>query len=202
MGFGLIFMGWATLLFFRIAPFGLIGALLMYRGLNKLCPYGESFKKAKKACLGLLVYFVFFAVLWALDITGVLMLDKNTALIVVNEILYYISLFVFSYLLYKALGDISKQTGFEKGILRENKCLSLLIVMVIFTASKVPAAIFGVSGYIAVPVLIFEMLWLFYSAMYIYSCYMMIATQEIIDEENKKMREYDEKYSMLKRKKK
>jgi hypothetical protein len=29
---------------------------------------------------------------------------------------------------------------------------------------------------------------------------MMIATQEIIDDEIKKMKEYDEKYSMLKRK--
>jgi len=56
--------------------------------------------------------------------------------------------------------------------------------------------------YLRLPMLIYEMLWLVYSAVYIYSCYMMIATQEIIDDENRKMREYDKKYSMLKRKKK
>ena len=131
MGFGLIFMGWATLLFFRIAPFGLIGALLMYRGLTKLCMYDESFKKAKAACLGLMAYFAFFAVIWALDITGTMILDKNIALIVVNEVLYYVSLFVFSYFLYKALGNISNQTGFDKGIIRERRSLSMLTVMVI-----------------------------------------------------------------------
>ena len=36
MGFGVIFLGYVTLLFFKIVPVGIIGAYLMYRGLSRL----------------------------------------------------------------------------------------------------------------------------------------------------------------------
>lgn len=202
MGFGLIFLGWITLLFFKIMPIGIVGSLLMYRGLSRLSDYGRDFIRAKKACLVLMAYFVVFGVMWTLDIIGVFRFTEVRALVYADEILYYASLLVFSYFLYKGLGDISRQTGFEKGIKREQKCISLLIVFVLFTAARILCYFFGVEMYLRFAMLVYELFWLAYSAMYIYSCYMMIATQEIIDEENKKMREYDEKYSMLKRKKK
>ena len=53
----------------------------------------------------------------------------------------------------------------------------------------------------AMPLFLMEFFRIAYSAVYIYSCYMMIATQEIIDEEERKIREYDEKYSMRRKKK-
>ena len=202
MGFGLIFMGWVTLLFFKIMPVGIAGSLLMHRGLCKLSQYGEAFVRAKHACEGLLAYFVLFGVMWTLDITGVFRFTQNRVLVYADEILYYVVLLIFAYYLYKGLGDISRQTGFDKGIARERKCISLLLVFMVFSAVRVGAYFFGIEMYLRLPMLIYEMLWLVYSAVYIYSCYMMIATQEIIDDENRKMREYDEKYSMLKRKKK
>ena len=45
MGFGLIFLGWVTLLFFKVLPVGILGAFLMYKGLSKLCEYSEEFCK-------------------------------------------------------------------------------------------------------------------------------------------------------------
>lgn len=202
MGFGLIFLGWITLLFFKILPVGILGAYLMYRGLNRLSEYGEGFVKAKKSCAVLLGYFVLFGIMWVLDIMGVFRFTEIKALVYADEVLYYVTLLAFSYFLYKALGKISRETGFEKGIKREQKCISLLIVFVIFTAARIVSYFLGIEMYLRLPMLVYELFWLGYSAMYIYSCYMMIATQEIIDDENKKMREYDEKYSMLKRKKK
>ena len=200
MGFGLIFLGWVTLLFFKVLPVGILGAFLMYKGLSKLCEYSEEFCKAKKACAVLGVYFAVFGVLWTLDIVGVFRFTEIKALVYADELVYYVVLMVFSYFLYRALGDISRQTGFEKGMLREQRCRSLLIVFVIFTAVRVVGYFIGMEMYLRLPLMIYELFWLGYSAMYIYSCYMMIATQEIIDDEIKKMKEYDEKYSMLKRK--
>ena len=200
MGFGLLFSGWITLLFFKVVPIGIVGALLMYKGLCKLSEHSEGFDKAKKACIALEVYFVIFGIMWILDISQVFRFTEKTALIYADEILYYSVLCIFSYYLYKGLGDICRQTGFDKGIMREHRCNSLLIVFIIFTAVRLIGYFFGIEMYLRLPLVIFELFWLGYSGMYIYSCYMMIATQEIIDEEIKKMKEYDEKYSMLKRK--
>lgn len=200
MGFGLLFSGWVTLLFFKVVPIGIVGALLMHKGLCKLSGYSDSFVKAKNACLALEIYFILFGVMWTLDMFQIFRFTQITSLVYADEILYYTALCVFSYYLYKGLGDICRQTGFDKGIMREHRCNSLLIVFVIFTAVRIIGYFFGIEMYLRLPLMIFELFWLIYSGIYIYSCYMMIATQEIIDDEIKKMKEYDEKYSMLKRK--
>ena len=119
--------------------------------------------------------------------------------------MYRTILVVFSVFLYRALGDISRQVGFEKGIKREKSCTSLVIVFVIFLAIQLLLSFISIGkyeAYLNLALVIFELLWLISSAVYIYSCYMMIATQDIIDEENKKMREYDRKYSFRNLKKK
>ncbi len=200
MGFGLIFLGWATLLCFKVLPVGIIGAILMLKGLLKLSSYGEAFKRAAGACCALLIYFTVFGVLWTLDITGVFRFTEIAALVFADEIIYYSMLVIFSILLYRALGDISRTVGFDKGIAREKKCISLVIVFVCFTLLRVALSPLGLDAYMRAALVVFELVWLIYSAVYIYSCYMMIATQEIIDDEIKKMREYDEKYSFRKRK--
>lgn len=193
MGFGLIFLGWSTLLFLKAAPLGIIGCILMHKGLEKLSGYNKHFMAAKTYCEAFLVYFVAFGVLWTLDFTGIY--EFNTVTTYADDVLYRCVLVVFSYHLYKGLGEISRQVQFEKGIRREKTATSIMIVYIVFTIIKYILIPFGYAGYLQLSLLIFELLWLLYSGMYIYSCYMMIATQEIIDEENKKMREYDEKYS-------
>lgn len=193
MGFGLIFLGWSTLLFLKVAPLGIVGCILMSKGFEKLSGYNKYFASAKHLCDGFLVYFILYGLLWALDFSGFYPFNNTT--VYIDQFFYYTILCVFSVYLYKGLGDISKLVGFDKGIMREKRAISIVVVFVLFTVAKILLAPLGFSVYLELPLVVFELLWLIYSAVYIYSCYMMIATQEIIDDENRKMREYDEKYS-------
>lgn len=206
MGFGLIFLGWSTLLFFKtIPPVNIAGCLLMLKGLEKLESYGDDFRKAKNSDVALLGYFIIYTVLWLLGLFGIFDFTKLAYFAYADTLIYRTLLILFSVFLYRALGDISNQVGFEKGIKREKSCTSFVIVFVIFIGIQLAASALGLAkyaSYLTPALIIFEVVWLIMSAAYIYSCYMMIATQEIIDEENKKMREYDEKYSFRRLKKK
>lgn len=206
MGFGLIFLGWSTLFFFKtLPPVNIIGCLVMMRGLDKLSPYGDNFKRAKNACTAFLAYFAAFSILWLMSLVKIFDYSSIFALVYLDEIVYRTILVILSVFLYRALGGISRDVGFEKGIKREKNCTSLVIVFVLFLAIQLAASFVGMGkyeAYLHLALAVFELVWLIYSAVYIYSCYMMIATQEIIDDENKKMREYDEKYSFRKLKKK
>ncbi len=206
MGFGLIFLGWSTLFFFKtLPPVNILGCLLMMRGLDKLSCYGDNFKRAKNASVAFLAYFIAHTVLWLLSLMDIFDYGKVFSVVYADEILYRTTLVLLSVFLYRALGDISREVGFEKGIKREKSCTSLVIVFVIFLGIQLMCSFIGIGkyeAYLNYALVIFELVWLISSAVYIYSCYMMIATQDIIDEENKKMREYDEKYSFRKLKKK
>jgi len=205
MGFGLIFLGWSTLFLFKtLPPVNIIGCLLMMRGLDRLSYYGSNFKRAKNAAVAFLAYFVAYSVLWILGILNVFDYGSIFAFVYLDVIVYRTILVIFSVFLYRALGDISREVGFEKGIKRERGCTSFVIVFVIFLAIQLVSSLVGIGkyeAYLNLALVVFELVWLIKSAVYIYSCYMMIATQEIIDDENKKMREYDEKYSFRKLKK-
>ncbi len=194
MGFGLIFAGWSTLLFFKTIPVGILGCFLMLKGLEKLDGYNKYFMYSKKACYVFSVYFIAYTIFWLLDFAAIL--PFGNIFTAIDGTVYYAILSVYSCFLCKALGEISRLVGFDKGIKREQRATALMIVFVIFTLVKFALVPFGLAKYFAMPLLILELIWLIYTGVYIYSCYMMIATQEIIDNENKKMREYDEKYSL------
>lgn len=204
MGFGLIFLGYLTLLFFKILPIGILGTLLMYRGLTKLSGYGKYFVMAKNACLVFFIYFVIYGAFWLSAFTGMSDIAQTTLFKNLDDIIYYGILLVYSFLLYKALGGISRDVGFEKGVRREKSCTSCLYVFAGMTVLRIILTLCSfteIASYLTIALLFFELLWLAYTCVYLYSCYMMIATQEIIDDEDKKMREYDEKFSLRKRKK-
>ena len=195
MGFGLIFLGWMTFFSFKTLPIGIIGCILMLCGLSKLTSYGENFEKAKNICIGFLAYFTAFGALWTLSMAKIFDFMQNKYILFADEVVYY-SLFVaFSCVLLKALGDISKQVGFEKGILREKRGFSLVAVFGGFTLVRFILTPFNLGVYLRSPLVIFELICLIYIAVYLYSCYMMIATEEIIYKENQKIREYDAKRS-------
>ena len=201
MGFGLIFLGWITLLFFRVVPIGIVGCYVMSRGLRKLCGYSEYFKKALYTCYAFLGYFTVFGILWTLDFAGVFSYSGYEYVLFADSAFYNVVFIVFSFFLYKGLGDISKTVGFEKGKRREIFCVSLLAVNSAFLMADMILQLTGTMQVTAMPLFLMEFFRIAYSAVYIYSCYMMIATQEIIDEEERKIREYDEKYSMRRKKK-
>ena len=205
MGFGLLFLGWTTLLGLRIIPpLDIIGCLLMIKGLTKLENYG--FEKAKVSCATLLGYNILYAVLWVLKLIKVFDVFSYTAVVYADFIIYHAVLLTYAVLLYKALGGISEQVGFEKGIKREKSGISLAIVLAFFLVLQLVLPFIkpvqAYSGYLAFAVTLFQFVWIIFSGIYIYSCYMMIATQEIIDDEEKKIREYDQKNAFKKLKNK
>lgn len=202
MGFGLLFCGWVTLLCFKVLPVGIIGCILMLKGICTLEEYEQAFKKTKYACIAFLVYFTCFGIMWVLDLSGVYGFMGNSLFVYTDELIYYLVLTVYSLLLYRALGNISEQTGFDKGITRAKRAMSLVVVFVVFTALRMIFSGFTFEGYLRLALFFFEIVWLVYTAVYLYSCYMMIATEEIIQQEQKKMREYDAKYSFRTPKKK
>ncbi len=195
MGFGLIFLGYATLLFFKTIPVGLIGAYLMYRGLSKLSVYGGNFVKARNVSAVFFLYFAVYTVLWIANVL-------QTEIVALADSLIYYGIFcVFQIVLCNALESISNQVGYDKGIRKARVCKTATYVFIAASIIRIVLSFFSLAGYMTAAMLFYELLLLVLTASFIYSCYMMIATQEIIDEENKKMREYDEKYSMLKKKK-
>ena len=168
----------------------------MLCGLTKLTSYSKNFIKAKNLCIVFLVYFTVFGVLWSLYMTNIFDFTKNTFILGADDFIYYCIFVSFTCVLSRALGDISAQVGFEKGIAREKRSVSLAIVFGIFTLLRFSLSPFGFDVYLRGPLVLFELFCLVYTAVYLYSCYMMIATQEIIDNENKKMREYRERNSL------
>ena len=64
MGFGLLFAGYVTLLFFKVMPpVMIIGAFVMYKGLKKLSVYGEKFGTAADFAAVLEIYYALPAIL-------------------------------------------------------------------------------------------------------------------------------------------
>lgn len=205
MGFGLLFLGWTTLIGLRILPpLDIIGCLLMLKGLTKLEGYG--FEKAKLSCTALLGYHILYTVFWLLDILDIFNSFSFAAVSYADYILYHTILTVYAVVLYKALGSISSQVGFEKGVKREKSCTSLALVLAFFLAAQFAVSLIKAvqmySGYLTFAVTLFQYVWIAVSGVYIYSCYMMIATQEIIDDENKKIQEYNQKNAFKKLKNK
>jgi len=200
MGYGLIFLGYLTFMFFKVAPIGLIGMPLIYRGCDKLCPYSKYYLYARNTSAVFFLYFAVFAAVWGLSIAGVSDLLSNSIFLYADEITYYTLLFLLSFFLCRANGEMSKTVGFEKGIKKERGCMSCMAVFIVMTAARLVLSAFGAEKYLRAPLLFFELFWMILMCLYIYSCYMMIATQDIIEEEDKKLREYDEKYSLLKKK--
>ena len=201
MGFGTIFLGYVTLLFFKIVPVGLVGAYLMYRGLSKLSVYGKSFEKARNMSAVFFLYFAVYTAFWTANTFGFSDIMQTKSFLLVDLLVYYGIFCLFQFRLCMALWTISRETGYEKGVKKARTCFVATFVFAMASFVRIVLSFFQLSAYMSIAMLVYELVLLLFTASFVYSCYMMIATQEIIDEENRKMREYDEKYSMLRRKK-
>lgn len=197
MGFGLLFLGFLLFLSFKIFPVGVIGAALMYAGLSKLCKSAPYFSKVRIPCAVYFVYSVLFAVLWTFNITGALDVlgDGAKLLWIVDDAVYTVIFCIFCDFLFKALKRICEQVGFDKGVKKYRLCLAFLEVYALGSAVKFVCYPLGYSAYVTAPLLVVELLTVVSAAAWLYSCYMMIATQEIIDDETEKIRKYDKLHS-------
>ena len=197
MGFGLIFCGYITLLFFKVLPPAMaVGLYAVYRGLKKLSPYGKSFRMCSGFSAALAVYYVLFSAVWLGRMFGVFEGILNAPFFgLCDDILYYALLFGFHLTLYMAIEGISRECGYEKGIKKVYFSRVLLAMFYVLTLINIPLYYFGVKSYLPLACFLCELVWIIYTALLIYGCYMRIATDEIIEEEEKKIAAYNARMS-------
>lgn len=203
MGFGLIFAGYITLLFFKVMPPAMaIGSYLMYRGLVKLRDYGKNFLYASYAAIALIGYYLLYCAIWIFRMAGFgEKIVTSTVFMLCDDIVYYAALLVFHIFLYAALFDISNQCGYDKGIKKAYMSRVLTAMFYVLTAANIPLYYAGISTYLPLACFLCQVVWIIYTAVYIYGCYMRIATDELIAEEEKKIAQYDAKYAYRRRRK-
>lgn len=197
MGFGLIFVGYLTILTFKVMPPAMaVGAYLMYRGLKKLSIYGKKFGAAATLSLSLAAYHVLYTLLWFASFAGIAKgVFSSRAFAVCDDVVYYGLLLVFHVFLYGAFEEISKFCGYDKGVKKAYMSRFIMAMFYAFAVINVPLTYFGGNSYITLAFMICELSWLIYTSAYIYGCYMRIATEEIISEEERKIAEYDAKHA-------
>lgn len=196
MGFGLIFTGYLTLAFLRAMPVGILGCALMIMGLSKLQDYDEKIKKAKKFAFLFLAYFVVFGIFWCVSTFGGKSVFDSKIALFCDSTVYYTLFCIFNIKLIEALRTMCDMTGFEKGIKKSKTSLVMTLTFGIFTFLRLALYLFDKGNELGFPLVIFEFVLVIYTSLFVYSCYMMIATQEIIDEEERKLAEYDKNHAM------
>ena len=196
MGFGLIFAGYITLLFFKIMPPAMaVGAYLMHKGLKKLEMYGKNFLYAANTAAVLCGYYVLNTCVWIIRFSGIGKgIVSGKAFGFCDDVIYYGILLVFHIFLYSALLGISRECGYDKGIKRTYMSRMLMTMFYIFTVINIVFSAFDVVSYIPFASYICQIAWILYTSVFIYGCYMRIATDELIQDEEKKIAEYDRKY--------
>ena len=193
MGFGLLFSGYITLLFFKVLPPAMaVGAYLMYRALDKLSVYGKAFRAARAASLALGVYYVLFTAIWIGRMAGLFnsVLSSNT-FVVFDDVIYYALLLFLHVTLYAAIEGISKECEYKKGIRSVRFARVLTAMFYVLTAGSIVLDLLSVGTILSLLCFICQIIWYIYTAIIIYGCYMRIATQEIIDDEEKKLAQYN-----------
>ena len=203
MGFGLIFTGYITLLFFKVLPPAmLVGAYLMRRGLAKLARYGKKFGAAKDCASVLTVYFALYTAFWLGELFGVSQVLSLTVFEYADTAVYLALLAVFHVLLYAALEQIARECGYEKGIKKIAFAKVLLAMFLAFSLLTLVLTAFSRAAVLSFASLLCQVVWYIHTAVLLYGFYMRVATQEIIDEEEKKLAEYDRHTIKIGRKKK
>lgn len=189
MGFGLIFIGYATLLLFRIVPIELVGFFLIYMGLDKLEAHEQLFKYAKYASVYMFLESVLSSFMWIARFTGMeipyIMTDSFAA---IENILYHCGLLILTVLLMRGICRLAKSVGYEKGAKRAT--FAIAATLVFYLAELCVALIPKASAFMALPLMLFQLLWLCVNLFVIFGCYMMIVNDEILEKEEQKYSEY------------
>ncbi len=197
MGLGLLFSGYITLLTFKVLPPVLVvGAYLMYAALKKLSIYGKDFVNAK---ISAVVFGIYCAAYSALQIADAALL-KNSVLgngiFAFCESIAYTALLVYlNTMIIKAVTGLCKYCGYEKGIKRANFAKTLMATFAVFAIISAVMTKLGIKSYLPLAQLIAQTAWLLYTAVFLYGCYMHIATDEMIEQDEKAEKERIRKLS-------
>ena len=193
MGFGLVFIGYASLLAFRVIPIELIGFFLIYLGAEKLQAHDKKFSAVKIASAAMFFESALGAVIWLSKVIKIPFgfLSSQTVENIEN-IFFHSGLVILLALLYRGVISISKAVGYNKGVVRAKFAF---VSMIIFYAAQICLAVLPtLSAVLSLPVLIFQLLWMMINLILLYGCYAMIVTGEMLEKEEKKYNEYLEKH--------
>ena len=197
MGFGLIFTGYITLLFFKVLPPAmLVGAYLMQRGLGRLSVYGKSFRLSRNFAAALMAYFALYSALWLGKLTGAFDVFSYTWFAYADDVVYMVLLIVFHVALYAAFEETACACGYEKGIKKIRFARVLVCMFAVCSVAGLLLAQVGAAAYLRYAAFLCQLVWYIHTAILIYGFYMRVATQEIIDDEEKKIAEYDRKHTV------
>ncbi len=200
MGFGLLLVGYITLLAMKIVPIEIVGFFVMYLALDKLEVQEKSFRYAKYAAIYMFLEQILGSMSWLQEVTGHKMgFVSGPMFTTVENLLYHVGLLVFHLLLYLGIRNISKNVGYTKAVGRVRVAA---VATVIFYAAHFCAAVIPDSQIMAVPLGIYQILLLFFNLFVLLGCYMMIVTDEMLEKEEKKYNEFLEKSKKFKNGKK
>lgn len=193
MGFGLLFVAYATTLAFRAIPIEAVGFFLAYLGAEKLSVHDKKFNAVKYASVFMFFESVLWAVLWFLQITKMpLGFITSETFAQIESILHHSGMAVFLITVYRAVASISATVGYEKGIKRSRLAFGATVIM--YAAQIIVPLVPGITAVAALPVAVFQLVWTFINLFLLYGCYAMIVTDEMVEKEERKYNEYLEKH--------
>ena len=196
MGFGLLVIGYSTLLLLRIVPIEIVGFFIMYLGLEKLTKHEKKFSYAKYASVFMFAESVLSSLMWIehsfripLGILSVAHIET------IENILYHAGLLVFHLFLYYGISAISKVSGYGPGVKRSR--FALVTTGVYYIAAICGSVIPNAVQFMAKPIWLMQILWMLVTLVLLFGCFMMIVTDEMLENENKKYAEFIEKNPKL-----
>ena len=191
MGFGLLCVGYMTLLLFRVIPIEPIGFYLMTTALDKLEKQNAAFRPAKYAAGALFFESIFGAFLWIeRHSDSFLPFSVPEWADTVEQGLYYTGLFLFSILLFRGIRAISEQVGYTRG---KNGARMLTVTACVFAVGELLSFIPALRPYLSLPLILFQLLFTVGTLWLLFSCYRMIVNDDMLEKEERKYREFLEK---------
>ncbi len=200
MGFGLLLVGYITLLAMKIVPIEIVGFFVMYLALDKLEVQEKSFRYAKYAAIYMFLEQILGSMSWLQEVTGHEMgFVSHPTFATVENLLYHIGLLIFHLLLHLGIRNISRNVGYTKAVGRVRVAA---VATAVFYVAHFCAAVVPGAQIMALPLGIYQILLLFFNIFILLGCYMMIVTDEMLEKEEKKYNEFLEKNKKFKKGKK
>ena len=191
MGFGLLCVGYLTLLLFRVIPIEPIGFYLMTAALDKLEKQNRAFRAAKIVSAVMFFESIFGAFLWIDRRCGLnLAFLADDRIDMAEQAVYYVGLAVFYLLLFRGIAAISRQVGYDKG---KNAARVLTAAACVFYAAQLVSVIPSIRAYMTLPLVLFQLLFMIGTLRLLFSCYRLIVTDEMLEKEEMQYREFLEK---------
>lgn len=200
MGFGLLLVGYLTLLLLKMVPIEIVGFFVIYLALDKLQNQEPSFRYAKYASVYMFLEAALGSMMWLEEVTGMKMgIISEPYFVTVENVLYHSGLLVFHLLLYMGIRNIAKNVGYTKAVGRARVAS---VATVIFYVAHLCSAFIPGAQIMVVPLGVYQIFLLLFNIFILLGCYMMIVTDEMLEKEEKKYNEFLEKNKKFKKEKK